>query len=326
MELRDIPSRYRLRVKQRLGVVGYAREHGLRAAARRFGLNRGTVRDWHHRWKALGPAGLVPAYPPRRHRRVGPETIELLRYARVDLRYGAPRTRIWLQRVHNIRLTTMTIQRVFRDLGLPRLTRTPRRRPRQLKLFEKDNPGDSVQVDVKFVETAAGRGYQYTAIDDCTRYRVLRLYPRCNQAASISFLREIKRVLPFPVRKLQTDNGSEFALDFMLSVQEAGIRHRYIRPRRPQQNGKVERSHRIDNEEFWGRHEFASLEEATPALAAWESAYNYSRFSMALGGQTPAERLASKLAAQTAADTSAIQHGPVALGGAPRATSYRVSS
>jgi transposase InsO family protein len=313
MDLRDIPSRYRLRVKQRLGVVGYAREHALRAAARRFGLNRGTVRDWHNRWKALGSAGLVPAYPPRRHRRVGPETIELLRYARVDLRYGAPRTRIWLQRVHNIRLTTMTIQRVFRDLGLPRLTRTPRRRPRQLKLFEKDNPGDSVQVDVKFVETAAGRGYQYTAIDDCTRYRVLRLYPRCNQAASISFLREIKRALPFPVRKLQTDNGSEFALDFMLSVQEAGIRHRYIRPRRPQQNGKVERSHRIDSEEFWSRHEFASLEEAMPALAAWESAYNYSRFSMALGGETPAERLASKLAAQKAADRAASEHVPLAM-------------
>src|SRR2546427_7778299 len=55
--------------------------------------------------------------------------------------------------------------------------------------------------------------------------------------------------------KLQCDNGREFPLDFVLAVEAAGIRHRYIRPRRPQQNGKVERSHRIDQEEFWGRQD-----------------------------------------------------------------------
>lgn len=188
------------------------------------------------------------------------------------------------------------------------MIRTPRRRPRQLRLFEKDNPGDSVQVDV-------------TAIDDCTRYRVLRLYPRCNQAASISFLREIKTALPFPIRKVQTDNGSEFALDFMLSVQEAGMRHRYIRPRRPQQNGKVERSHRIDNEEFWARHEFTSLEQARPALARWENAYNHSRFSMALNGQTPAEKLASKLSASQSADSHGSDQVPFTQGAGTRAAS-----
>jgi transposase InsO family protein len=93
------------------------------------------------------------------------------------------------------------------------------------------------------------------------------------------------------------DNGSEFPLAFSLSVQEAGIRHRYIRPRRPQQNGKVERSHRIDNEEFWGRHEFAGFEEAAQAVRDWEQVYNYLRFSMALHGRTPAEKLAAVLQA-----------------------------
>jgi hypothetical protein len=60
--------------------------------------------------------------------------------------------RIWLERVHQVRVTARTIQRVFRDLGLPYLTKTPRRRPRQLKLFEKDKPGDSAKVDVKVVK------------------------------------------------------------------------------------------------------------------------------------------------------------------------------
>jgi hypothetical protein len=47
-----------------------------------------------------------------------------------------------------------TIQRIFRDIDLPRLRRTPKRVPRQLKLFEKAEPGESVQVDVKFVKIA----------------------------------------------------------------------------------------------------------------------------------------------------------------------------
>src|SRR2546425_1768691 len=74
-----------------------------------------------------------------------------------------------------------------------------------------------------------------------------------------------------------------------------GIRHRYIRPRRPQQNGKVERSHRIDQEEFWGRHRFDTFEAAALALRGWETRYNYERFSLALQGRTPAEKLAAIL-------------------------------
>jgi len=73
----------------------------------------------------------------------------------------------------------------------------------------------------------------------------------------------------------------------------SGIRHRYIRPRRPQQNGKVERSHRIDQEEFWGRHRFPDFEAAAGPLRVWETTYNYQRFSLALQGRTPAEKLAA---------------------------------
>ena len=108
-------------------------------------------------------------------------------------------------------------------------------------------------MDVKVVKLAGRKAYQYTAIDDCTRFRVLRLYRELNQRSSVDFLNEVRRALPFRIRQLQCDNGSEFALSFALTVQEADIRLRYTRPRRPQQNGKVERSHRIDSEEFWRR-------------------------------------------------------------------------
>src|SRR5262245_14432358 len=131
-----------------------------------------------------------------------------------------------------------------------------------MKLFEKAEPGESVQVDVKFVKIAGRWAFQYTALDDCTRFRVLRLYRRLHQHSSLAFLGELTRALPFRIRKLQCDNGREFPLEFVLAVEAAGIRHRYIRPRRPQQNGKVERSHRIDQEEFWGRHRFDDFNAA----------------------------------------------------------------
>lgn len=76
-----------------------------------------------------------------------------------------------------------------------------------------------------------------------------------------------------------------------------GIRHRYIRPRCPEENGEVERSHRIDEEEFWSRYGFESFECAAGQLAGWERIYNEQRFSMALNGRTPAEKLAAVLTA-----------------------------
>jgi transposase InsO family protein len=158
-------------------------------------------------------------------------------------------------------------------------------------------PGESVQVDVKFVRVGGTRAYQYTALDDCTRFRVLRLYRQLNVRSSQDFLAEMIRTFPFAIRKIQTDHGAEFSFAFVLAVERRGIRHRYIRPRCPEQNGKVERSHRIDHEEFWSQQSFERFEAATAALREWERVYNEQRFSMALNGRTPAEKLAAILKA-----------------------------
>ena len=120
-----------------------------------------------------------------------------------------------------------------------------------------------MQVDVKYVRIAGRWAFQYTALDDCTRFRVLRLYRHLHRGSSLAFLAELRRAFPFPIRRLQCDNGQEFPFEFALAVEAAGIRHRYIRPRRPQQNGKVERSHRIDHEEFWSRQTFPDFDAAT---------------------------------------------------------------
>jgi transposase InsO family protein len=297
MAMVGIPVQYRLRVKQRLAVVRYAEAVGIKPAGRHFGLHYRTVRIWRNRWRREGDAGLIPRYPARRcRRRVDDRTLALIREARVEQRLGAGLTRIWLARVHQIQLSSRTIQRTFRDLGLPYLTKTPKRRPRQMKLFEKDEPGESVQADVKVIIRDRQRWFQYTAIDDCTRVRVLRLYRQLNQRSSLRFLEELRDALPFPIRKIQVDNGTEWSLAFALRCRELGIRVRYIKPRRPQQNGKVERSHRIDEQEFWTRYLGTDFTEATAALAAWAHRYNHDRFSMALHGRTPMEKLAAILA------------------------------
>src|SRR6185503_8162053 len=239
----------------------------------------------------LSPAPRPPHYAPT-HRAHWPSA------PRPGVRGAAPQ--LWLRRVHEVRMAVGTIQRIFRDIGLARLRRTPKRVPRQMKLFEKAEPGESVQVDVKFVKIAGHWAFQYTALDDCTRFRVLRLYRRLHQSSSLAFLGELCRAFPFRIRKLQCDNGHEFPFAFALAVEALGIRHRYIKPRRPQQNGKVERSHRIDHEEFWSRQRFDDFAAATVGLRAWESRYNHERFSLALQGRTPGEKLASLLPAPAA--------------------------
>jgi transposase InsO family protein len=295
---RSISRQYRWKVKGRLAVLEYANAHGIQPAATRFGLDRKTIREWRDRTREAGPVGLVPRYPKRRARRIPAAVVDLIAQARRDLQYGACRTRIWLLRVHEVKVATKTITRICDDLGLPPVQRPKRRRAgRQLKLFEKATPGESVQVDVKVVKLGTTKAYQYTACDDCTRLRVLRLYRRQDTLTSLDFVNEIVTAFPFPIQKVQTDNGSEFSFTFLLAVERRGIRHRYIKPRRPDQNGKVERSHRVDAEEFWGRHTFASFEAAAGALPGWEREYNEVRFSMALQGRTPAEKLAAVLGA-----------------------------
>lgn len=288
-----IAKRYHHTVKSRLAIVQYATQYGIKGAARRFGLDRKTVRIWRRRWQASGLTGLVPRYPSIRARRIPDATVTFIEEARRDLLFGAIRTRIWLERVHRIRVAAATIRRICYRLGYSPLSRKPHRRPRQLTLFSRERPGDCVQMDVKEVKIAGTKCFQYTAIDDCTRYRVLRLYSQKNQQTSHTFLTTIQTALPFPIRKLQVDNGTEFPLAFALTVQQAGMRLRHIKPRCPQQNGKVERSHRVDEEEFWSRSTFDGFVSAAEALLAWERRYNHERFSMALRGLTPAEKLAT---------------------------------
>jgi transposase InsO family protein len=151
------------------------------------------------------------------------------------------------------------------------------------------------------------RAWRRRLREAATRLRLLRLYRKLQVRSSLDFVAEVAGAFPSSIRKIQTDHGAEFPFTFVLSLERRGIRRRYIRPRCPEQNGKVERSHCIDHDEFWSREGFESFEAAATALRAWERVYNENRLSMALHGRTPAEKLAVML---KAARTSDAAHDP----------------
>jgi transposase InsO family protein len=126
---------------------------------------------------------------------------------------------------------------------------------------------------------------------------VLRAYPRLDQKTAIQFVDYVLERLPFEVQLIQTDNGSEFGSSFHYHVLDKVVGHRYIKPRTPRLNGKVERSHRIDAEEFYRLLEGVVVDDArvfADKLQEWEDYYKYHRPHGGLGGETPYERLRQK--------------------------------
>jgi transposase InsO family protein len=224
-------------------------------------------------------------------------------YLRQNYHFGPGRIADYLKRYHQVRIATATVHRILQRHGMHRLPESQkyRQHKKRWKRYEKKQPGHRLQMDVKFLERIPGRRkrlYQFTAIDDCTRVRVLKIYDACNQATAMRFLDEVVHRLPFRILVLQTDNGAEFQSKFHWHAEELGIRHVYIRPRTPHLNGKVERSHRVDDREFYQLLDeggvSADIRLFNEKLREWEDYYNFHRPHGALSGQTPYERLMEK--------------------------------
>ena len=167
-----------------------------------------------------------------------------------------------------MQISNSGVWRILKRLELNRLPASQRykRHDRRWKRYEKPLPGHRVQIDVKFIQPRPGapkpKKYQFTAIDDCTRLRVLRIFPKLNQQTAIQFLDYVLERLPFRVEVIQTDNGVEFGTSFHWHVLDRGAGHVYIKPRTPRLNGKVKRSHRIDAEEFYRLLEGVVIDDA----------------------------------------------------------------
>ena len=137
--------------------------------------------------------------------------------------------------------------------------------------------------------------YQYTAIDDATRIRALQIFPEHNQECAIQFLDYVIQTFPFRISTVRTDRGHEFQARFHWHVEDQGMRHVYIKPQTPQLNGKVERSHRTDQTEFYQLLTYTDDVDLNLKLKAWENFYNYDRPHLSLEGKTPYEVMKSLL-------------------------------
>jgi len=210
---------------------------------------------------------------------------------------------MYLRRYHDIMVSTTGVYRILKRLHMNRLPNHEgqKRYKERSRRYEKPLPGHRIQVDVKFLEKIREpnkKYYQFTAIDDCTRLRVLKVYERNSQQNAMRFIDEALSRLPFRAEVIQTDNGSEFGSQFHWHVLDKGIGHVYIRPHRPRLNGKVERSHRIDEEEFYRLLDGVVVDDTNlfnDKVREWENFYNYSRPHAALNGQTPYERFREKV-------------------------------
>jgi len=165
------------------------------------------------------------------------EVVSKIIYLRRHYHQGPQKISMYLKCYHDVDISASGVWRILKKLDMSRLPTSQcyQRHAKRWKRYEKPLPGHRVQVDVKFIEPITGltkRHYQYTAIDDCTRIRVLRIYPKNDQKTAIQFLDYLLERLPFKVEVIQTDNGSEFQGSFHYQVLDKGIGHVYIKPRR----------------------------------------------------------------------------------------------
>lgn len=249
------------------------------------GISRPTLRKWVSRYREQGVDGLIGkskrplTSPATRITNREREWIAELRTRRL----GSRRIESELERCHGFAVSRTTIGKVLKTFGpLPALRRPLGRKG--TKRYAKEVPGERVQMDT--CKIAPGL-YQYTAVDDCTRMRVLATFHRRTAANSLRFLELVIEEFPFPIQRIQTDRGREFfAYCFQEKLMEYGIKFRPIKPASPHLNGKVERSQRTDLEEFYPTVDIRAKDFAD-RLRDWQDHYNQYRAHGSLGGCTP---------------------------------------
>jgi len=300
------------RINWRLKVLRHASEvtQNVSRTCRHFGISRQAFYEWQTKYDEHGEAGLCdrPRTPHRSPKATPREVVSKILYLRQHYHFGPGKISDYLKRFHRVSVAASSVHRILHKHGMGRLPSSQkyRRHAKRWQRYEKQQPGHRLQMDVKFLERIPGtqkRLYQFTAIDDCTRIRVLKVYDACNQSTAIRFADQVIRRLPFRIHVIQTDNGPEFQSKFHWHLQELDIKHVYIRPRTPRLNGKVERSHRVDDQEFYQLLDKDGVTDDihlfNEKLREWEDYYNYHRPHGALDGQTPYERLLAKTRART---------------------------
>jgi transposase InsO family protein len=299
--------------QRRLAWFDHYRVHGGNAAltCRYFGISRQTFYRWKRRYDPQDLGTLEDgSHRPHRRRRPTwtPEQAERVRRLREQYpRWGKDKLAVLLWR-EGWPVSVSMVGRILTSLrrrgvlSAPVLFRVKRRRgtagrPWALRKpadYAVEKPGDLVQLDTMDLRPAPGVVLkQFTARDVVSRWDVIEVHGRATSTAARLFLDTLQRRLPFPLRALQVDGGSEFAAVFEEACRQRGLRLFVLPPRSPKLNGRVERANRTHTEEFYEITPCAfSIAELNQQLQDWERTYNTVRPHQALAYLTPQEFLA----------------------------------
>ncbi len=279
-------------MKYKQSLMKYAVTHGVSKASRKYNRARSYIYFWLKRWdgsvESLRPESRRPHHHPNQH------TLAELKLIH-DMRRRNPKlgmVEFWCKL--RARGYSRSIESLWRVLKREGFIAVKKKDPYTPKPYQQmTHPGERIQIDVKVVPRKCIanpelRLFQYTAIDEYSRYRILGAYPEQTTYSSYLFLLrvvdEFKRK-GVNVECVQTDNGFEFTNNlnargdekltlFEETLEFLNIRHKKIRPYTPRHNGKVERSHREDQKRFYGTHSFFSLADFGEQLAVHQRKSN----------------------------------------------------
>lgn len=300
------------KARQRLKWFDYYGSHGqnARLTCRHFDISPQTFYRWKRRYNPRHPASLEERTHRPRHLRQPTYSTELVeavfRLRETYPRWGKDKLVVLLHR-ERFDCSASTVGRILHKLKRRGVLKEPvsnyisakkRRwqRPyavRKPREYVAEAPGDIVEVDTLDIRPLPGVILKhFTARDIISRWDVLEAHSRATSNTASGFIDVLLKRMPFPIKAIQVDGGSEFQDAFEKECQERGIKLFVLPPRSPKLNGHVERAQRTHTEEFYEVTE-ASFEigELNQALLKWEKVYNTIRPHQSLGYLTPQQFL-----------------------------------
>lgn len=159
-----------------------------------------------------------------------------------------------------------------------------------IELREKEL-GSLVQIDTKYLYVLGHKFYLFTAIDCKSRFAYLYCYKTISSASGKDFLRKVREYFPFPIQAVNTDNGSEYLLEFHKELENWNIPHYFTNPHCPKQNGRVERLHQTAEYEYFNYQYdlLDNIDMINQRCVEFCTKYNTKRFHRSLGYKTPQE-------------------------------------
>ncbi len=297
----------------RLHFLEDAKTHSVAATCDRFGIARSTFYRWQRRYDPNDLRSLEDRLScPRRRRQPTwtTEQVEAVRRLREERPRWGKDTLQPVLRQRGVYVSVSMVGRILADLkrrGVLAEPRVARLRPharhgrpyavRKPKDYLVEQPGDLVQVDTMHLTPLPGvERRQFTAVDVVSRYGVVEVRSVATAGTATAFLDVLQTRMPFPVKAVQVDGGSEFKAAFETACQERGLQLFVLPPRSPKLNGTVERLNRTFREAFWqGYDGELDLPPLQAALREAEQVYHGVRPHQALGYLTPAASLAALL-------------------------------